>query len=341
MSERIRIEEPGYVGRYRATRRTAESPGTASEESAGDDDLPLYLRRYRSHGGAAANLGAQAAEAPVVATPTVERSPATTELANDVFIVRHGEVDQADAAGELSEQGIWQSRSYGRRLATEFRDGDRAVVRHGGSQRSSQTAEHIAAGLAEACAELGKQVEIASPEAMAAFANFRFVGPDGPVDISDAFRAARGVDDPAWRVEPDAQPLWAFELERFWNVQIAGGDPVELWLTAPSLHAEPPSMVVRRMWRGIRELGDRHPGARLIVATHGGCVRAFAIAALGYDPGDPYNAEHVRAKILAGRTDALVSYRNRYQEVCVPDIAELPVWQTRETWQPPRRAAAS
>ena len=67
-------------------------------------------------------------------------------------------------------------------------------------------------------------------------------------------------------------------------------------------------------------------------------MRAFAVHALGYDPGEPYNLEHVRVKIMHDRKDALVSYRNRVQELCVPDIGSLPVWDTVETWQPPQRA---
>jgi hypothetical protein len=43
----------------------------------------------------------------------------------------------------------------------------------------------------------------------------------------------------------------------------------------------------------------------------------------------------VRVKIMEGRTDALVTYRNRVQELCVPSIDSLPVWNTVETWRPP------
>ena len=71
-----------------------------------------------------------------------------------------------------------------------------------------------------------------------------------------------------------------------------------------------------------------------MIATHSGCIRAFAVHALGYDPGEPYNTEHVRAKIFQGRKDALVTYRNRVQEICVPRIEDLPVWNTTETWTP-------
>ena len=60
----------------------------------------------------------------------------------------------------------------------------------------------------------------------------------------------------------------------------------------------------------------------------------FAITALGYDPGEPYNTEHVRVKLLEGGTEALVSYRNRVQEVHVPEIDSLPTWKLDEEWIP-------
>ena len=98
-------------------------------------------------------------------------------------------------------------------------------------------------------------------------------------------------------------------------------------------------MTVRRFWAGINRLSGEFPGARLAIATHSGCIRAFAVSALGYDPGEPYNTEHVRVKLLAdtehttnGR-DAMVAYRNRVQEVKVPTIDELPNWSVQETWQ--------
>ena len=142
------------------------------------------------------------------------------------------------------------------------------------------------------------------------------------------------------------RPLWLVEMDRFWRTQQGGGDPIQHWLTVPLLHFEPPSMAVRRFWAGILRLAGEYPGARLAISTHSGCIRAFAVAALGYDPGEPYNTEHVRVKLLGdcpgdgppgkgqpgggppgfvGR-DATVAYRNRVQEVKVPPVDRLPTW---------------
>ena len=96
-------------------------------------------------------------------------------------------------------------------------------------------------------------------------------------------------------------------------------------------------MTVRRFWAGINRLSGEFPGARLAIATHSGCIRAFAVSALGYDPGEPYNTEHVRVKLLGdndwthGGRDATVAYRNRVQEVKVPDIDLLPTWTVHDT----------
>ena len=94
-------------------------------------------------------------------------------------------------------------------------------------------------------------------------------------------------------------------------------------------------MCVRRFWTGIQRLADEHPGSRMMIATHSGPIRAFAIASLGYDPGEPYNTEHVRVKLFGDGSEAMVSYRNRIQEIHVPQIATLPTWQYGEAWVPP------
>ena len=76
----------------------------------------------------------------------------------------------------------------------------------------------------------------------------------------------------------------------------------------------------------------------MAIATHSGCIRAFAVSAFGYDPGEPYNTEHVRVKLLGnaawsrGGRDATVAYRNRVQAVKVPDIVQLPTWSVDDGW---------
>ena len=330
MTDQIRRDEPGYVAKYRARHRELV-PGTSSRVGADDTDdaAPLYLRRYRTDRRVAA-VGSEVR----LGNAALAHGPA--QLANDVYLVRHGEVDPVDAG--LTEQGVHQAYTYGRQLGEQCRDGERVVIRHAGTDRTSQTADHIVRGLVEGSTRVGREIDLVEPAPMAEFANFRFVGPDGPDDLTEVFR--RHYAPATERAATGGQPLWLLELDRFWQLQISGGDPIAAWLSLPFLHVEPSSMVVRRMWVGIGALGDAHPGARLVLVTHSGPMRAFAMAALGYDPSEPYNLEHVRARILRGRTDAIISYRNRYQEICVPNIAGLPVWNTVETWQPPEREEA-
>ena len=47
---------------------------------------------------------------------------------------------------------------------------------------------------------------------------------------------------------------------------------------------------------------------------------------MGYDPGEPFNTEFVRVRLIEGGTTALVLYRNRVVEMQVPDPAALPDW---------------
>ena len=119
---------------------------------------------------------------------------------------------------------------------------------------------------------------------------------------------------------------WLVEIDRFWRTQAGGGDPITYWTQIPMLCFEPPSATVRRFWAGIQRIQAETPGDRIIVATHSGPIRVFAMAAHGYDPGEPYNTEEVIVRITHPGKDAFVAYRNRVQEVQVPDISKLPDW---------------
>lgn len=326
MSDRIRIDEPSYVARYRESSRRA--PVVEDDAS-----LPSYVRAYRRGSAPTAPVADVVNESLRRAPAESTHSATTARLAADVYLVRHGEAVGDEHDADLTDQGAWQARSYGRTLAAQFRDGDRIAFRHAGTLRSRRTAELIRDGLLESVA--GRGIEVGESEPAPAFGNVRFVGPDGPCDITEGFRAQHAHRDAHTGTGGVAPPLWLAELDRFWRLQLAGGDPIELWMSIPMLHFEPPSMVVRRLWAGIDAEARSEPGVRLVVATHTGCIRALAFAALGYDPGDLYNLEHVRAKLFEGRRHALVSHRNRSQEIAVPAAADLPVWNTVETWQSP------
>ena len=83
------------------------------------------------------------------------------------------------------------------------------------------------------------------------------------------------------------------------------------------LDLEPPGCV-RRFWRGILDAHARTSASTVVVATNSGRW-AFATLAMGDHPGEPFNTEFVRVRLVAGDT-ALVLYRNRVQEVVIPDL---------------------
>lgn len=339
---RDRTEAPLYLARYRERQRQVvrddAEPGTR----------PLYLDRFRERSlpdsslldeplWRRASLATQQAltednrNKEIAAPPQAQR-----QVLNDVFLIRHGETQGYSTDSGLTPQGVWQAFTYGRTLARRVRPGETIVFRHAATARATETAQQIRRGLGEGMQQYGKDVTIVEPEPMHEFRNFGFVAPDGIKDVTAAFRQYHALLEGHERTAHGDRPLWLVEMDRFWRTQQGGGDPIQHWLTTPLVHFEPPAMAVRRFWAGIVRLSGEFPGARLMVATHSGCIRAFAVAALGYDPGEPYNTEHVRVKLLGprlgdgtdvrGGADATVAYRNRVQETKVPAIERLPVW---------------
>ncbi len=354
--------EPGRHGAPLYLARYLERRGNGQTEVADEDSgQPLYLRQFRAREGQA---GRPESEAPLWQRGSLAQQQALTEdnrnkeisappgsaraLRNDVFLIRHGETQGYSTDSGLTPQGVWQAHGWGQTLARRMKSGETVVFRHAATARATETAEHIHRGLLDGLAQYEKQVTIDPPAVADEFRNFGFVAPDGLKDVTAAFREYSSLLEGFERSAARDRPQWVVEMDRFWRTQQGGGDPIQHWLTIPLLHFEPPAMCVRRFWAGINRLSGEFPGARLAIASHSGCIRAFAVSALGYDPGEPYNIEHVRVKLLAddehtlnGR-DATVAYRNRVQEVKVPQIDELPTWKVDDDWagfsQPEARA---
>ena len=375
-----RYEAPLYLARYRErqnqadpqgdgqTDRTADGRGTdaidhtngngsagIAAESASDTGTPLYLKRFRQR---TADGHRDETELPLWQRADLSVQQALTEdnrnkeisapteayrrLTNDVYLIRHGETQGYSTDSGLTPQGAWQAHSYGRTLARRVRTGETIVFRHAPTNRAQETAEHIRRGLADGVEQYEKEITIVDPEPMNEFRNFQFVSPDGLKDVTAAFREYHSLLERFERSARSDRPLWLVEMDRFWRTQQGGGDPIQHWLTIPLIHFEPPSMCVRRFWAGINSLSEQFPGARLAISTHSGCIRALAVSALGYDPGEPYNTEHVRVKLYAAtdptggsagiEQDATVAYRNRVQEIKVPRIDRLPHWSVHDDW---------
>ncbi|CAN5803990.1 hypothetical protein BH23ACT10_BH23ACT10_07320 [soil metagenome] len=340
-----RVDPPLYLSRYLERQKHERGP---SEPPDTDDQTPLYLRRFRERKAAGeptralpplherTGLGMQQALSEDNRTKEISAPPgAKRGLLADVYLIRHGETQGYSTEAGLTPLGNWQAHTYGHTIAKRVNDGETIVVRHADTSRARETAQNLDRGLRDGLALFEKDVKVFEPAAMAEFRNFGVATPEGVRDVTAAFRRYYATLEEFERTAMGDRPMWLVEIDRFWRTQQGGGDPIQHWLTIPMFHFEPPAMAVRRFWSGIHRLAAEFPGSRLLIATHSGPIRAFAIAALGYDPGEPYNTEHVRVKVFEGGTAALVSYRNRVQEIHVPEIETLPTWQLDEQWVPP------
>jgi broad specificity phosphatase PhoE len=357
-----RDEAPLYLARYleRQARSHPDAPASPTDNgrvdpevgAAGaraDDDgaVPLYLRRFRERRDdpptaqslpplwERAGLGVAQALSEDNRNKEISAPPeARPRIANEIYLVRHGETQGYSTESGLTPLGTWQAHAYGHTLAKRVRSDERVVLASAPTSRAGQTAAQLHRGLVDGLAMFEKDVEVTDPEPMPEFRNFGVATPDGIRDVTSAFRQYYAQLEAFERTALGDRPMWLVEIDRFYRTQQGGADPIAYWLTIPMLHFEPPAMCVRRFWVGIQRLAAQHPGARLVIATHSGPIRAFAVAAFGYDPGEPYNTEHVRVKLMEGAQEALVSYRNRVQEVHVPEIEALPTWQMGELWEP-------
>ncbi|HIE21240.1 MAG TPA: histidine phosphatase family protein [Acidimicrobiia bacterium] len=339
-----RDEAPLYLARYLQRKKDAVTGGDLEAE---DTEAPLYLRRFRQRPtpnetdpaaaplyqrvelGMQRSLSADNRNKEIAAPPEARKV-----VANDIYLVRHGETQGYSTESGLTPLGTWQAHGWGHALSTRLEEGEAVVIRHADTSRASETGTQIHRGLVDGVAMFEKDVKVFEPEVMVEFRNFAIATPDGLRDITAAFRRYYSLLEEFERTALGDRPLWLVEVDRFWRTQQSGGDPIGHWLTVPMLHFEPPAMVVRRFWAGLRRLAADYPDARLVIATHSGPIRAFATAALGYDPGEPYNVEHVRVKLLEGGSEAIVSYRNRFQQIRLPEIQSLPTWDPDERWSP-------
>jgi broad specificity phosphatase PhoE len=333
-----RDEAPLYLARY--LERQARPAGATDDADETDEQTPLYLRRFRERRTTEAiteplpplwersSPGMQRALSEDNRNKEIAAPPASQpRVANDIYLVRHGETQGYSTESGLTPLGSWQAHTWGHTLAKRIKPGERVVLACAATNRARQTAEHVDRGLRDGLVLFEKDVEVAGPTDAPEFRNFAVATPSGLKDVTAAFRQYHAQLEELERVAMGDRPLWLVEIDRFWRTQQGGGDPIQHWLTIPMLHFEPPAMCVRRFWAGIQRMAAAAHGARLVIATHSGPIRAFAVAAFGYDPGEPYNTEHVRVKLYEGGTEALVTYRNRVQEIHVPDLEALPDWQ--------------
>lgn len=341
-----RVDPPRYLAEYHE--RARRNGDVENGDRPADEATPLYLRRFRRRQEDEVSTttslpplhervghGMQQAMSEDNRTKEISAPPgAKRRVLADVYLIRHGETQGYSTESGLTPLGAWQAHTYGQTIARRVSAGETLVLRHAATSRAAETAQNLERGLQDGLVQFEKDVKVHDLEPMEEFRNFGVVTPEGIRDVTGAFRQYAATLERFERTALGDRPMWLVEIDRFWRTQQGGGDPIQHWLQIPMFHFEPPQMTVRRFWQGIHRLAGEHPGARMLVATHSGPIRAFAIAALGYDPGEPYNTEHVRVKLFEGGTEALVSYRNRVQEVLVPQIDGLPTWRFGEEWNP-------
>lgn len=333
-----RTDAPLYLARY-AERRAATEQSTV--DGTVDESVPLYLRRFRERA-----LVESAPARPVVEvagerfTPDFAQSSREKEVVApperraqerfvaEIRIIRHGITQGYSTDAGLTPMGGWQAHQRGHSLSKSLLPGQRVRIVCADTARARQTAAQIHRGMLDGLEQWQRTAEITAPETMHELRNFQVMTPDGPRDVTSAFRQYQAMMEKLERMAAGDRPRWLVEIDRFYRTQLGGADPIHLWMTVPLMYFESPQSCVRRFWRGFHRLIEESPDTRIIAATHSGPIRAFATWAHGYDPGEPYNTEEVVVRVREGGGTALVAYRNRVTEVNVPPLDDLPVWDT-------------
>ncbi len=336
-----RTDAPLYLARYTERRDREAMPG--GDVEAEDASVPLYLRRFRerardgSSSGAAVQLEVEGelftrefagtSREKEIAAPLERRD--LEQFVAEIRIIRHGITQGYSTDAGLTPMGGWQAHQRGHSLSKSIKDGQPVRIVCADTNRARQTAEQLHRGVLDGLQQWGRTAAVTAPEAIPELANFQVWTPDGPRDVTSAFRQYQALMEKLERMSVGERPRWLVEIDRFYRTQLGGADPIHLWMTVPLMYFEPPQACVRRFWRGFHRLvADSEDGTRILAATHSGPIRAFATWAHGYDPGEPYNTEEVVVKIRRGGGTALVAYRNRVTEVNVPPPDDLPVWET-------------
>ena len=329
-----RTDAPLYLARY--LERQAGQGGQDGAPS--DDEAPLYLRRFRQR-RAAPNLvdgppplpgGGNHRLVEVLRSKEIVAFPEDRlRLAATIRLVRHAETQGYSTESGITPVGQWQAHRRGFDLSKGVVDGSTVRIVCAPTARAAQTAAQVHRGLLNGLEQWGRRAEVSEPEPLADFDNFQVATPSGLRDGTAAYREYRSLMERHERLATGERPMWLVELDRFWRVMQGGGDPIHFWLTTPMLHFEPPAACVRRFWVGFRRLASESPGSLVVCVTHSGVMRALAWWAYGHDPGEPYNVEEVLIQLKEGARAALVTYRNRVQDVHVLPLESLPDWSSR------------
>jgi broad specificity phosphatase PhoE len=329
-----RDDAPAYLIRYE-NRRAA-----ALAQPDPDADEPGFVARARARATDRAlaeldQLGAPPGRTESFAFATT--SPRELQLpesfrsrmaaTTDVRLIRHGQTQGYISDGALTPLGRWQAHRKGQDLAKSIKEGSTVRLLHAATARAQETAVAVREGVLQALSRYGiGDVEVEEPQPAEAFDNFQVWCDGKEMDVTAGFQLYARILEEYERSGSGDRPGWIVEMDRFYKIETAGGDPITQWLHQPMHYFEPPINVVRRHWAGIvDQLRDAPPNLRLYVCGHSGPLRALASAAVGHDPGEPYNVEDVRIRVFPDLEHAIVTYRGRGVEIEIPTTV-TPSW---------------
>ena len=149
-----RDEAPLYLARY-LERKHREDAGDDSDRDDRDDG-PLYLRRFRERRETdsiieprpplweRAGSGVQQALSEDNRNKEISAPPeAKPQIANEIYLIRHGETQGYSTESGLTPLGAWQAHTYGHTLAKRVKTGERIVLACARTNRAGQTADQI------------------------------------------------------------------------------------------------------------------------------------------------------------------------------------------------------
>lgn len=236
----------------------------------------------------------------------------------DVWLIRHAETVSYLGDHGLSERGREQIRAAAAELGSALASAATTVL-HAGSARARETAAELTIALRR------HAIDVAGPSLDNGFDNFA-AAIDGRVVPHDQIRLA--LHEARQREDGAPQHLldWQRDAGRFAAIHEAPDDPIRWWLSTPTVSYEPPSHVVRRIWRAMASLAERHL-RHTLVCTHSGPIRAIAAHALQSDPGEPDHVERLEARLHGCHPGdaAEITFRGTTISMSIPTLIE-PRW---------------
>ena len=145
----------------------------------------------------------------------------------EIRIIRHGITQGYSTDAGLTPMGGWQAHQRGHARPKTLRQWPKMRIVCADTNRARQTAEQIHRGLLDGLDQFGRDGEIDGPDAIPELRNFQVWTPDGPRDITSAFRQYQALMEKLERMAVGDRPRWLVEIDRFYRTQLGGADPIQ------------------------------------------------------------------------------------------------------------------